>query len=184
MNETLNAPENFHTKRLVLRKPVLDDAEKLFRSYASDAEVTKYLTWEPNTQVSETSDWLKYCLQEWVKQTGFYYVITLKDAPQEPFGMIDMRPRELEMFFGYVMAKDQWGKGIMSEALKCLVDWSLEQKKIWRATAYCDVDNPSSGRVMEKAGMIFEGVFHKYNIHPNISDIPRDCRIYAKTKSV
>ncbi|HEY1108422.1 MAG TPA: GNAT family N-acetyltransferase, partial [Opitutaceae bacterium] len=38
-------------------------------------------------------------------------------------------------------------------ALKQVVDGSLAQPPIWRASAYCDVENPASARVMEKAGM-------------------------------
>jgi RimJ/RimL family protein N-acetyltransferase len=60
------------------------------------------------------------------------------------------------------------------------VDWSLEQKHIFRASALCDVDNAASARVMEKAGMSFEGILHRYSIQPNISVEPRDCRVYAR----
>ena len=40
----INPPEILETERLRLRKPVLQDAEEIFRKYAKDPEVTKYLT--------------------------------------------------------------------------------------------------------------------------------------------
>src|SRR5258707_1279376 len=58
----------------------------------------------------------------------------------------------------YVLARSYWGQGLMTEALAWLVDWALKQPAIRRAWAMCDVDNPNSARVMEKAGMQREGI--------------------------
>ena len=52
-----------------------------------------------------------------------------------------------------------------------------------RAAAICDIDNQASARVMEKAGMNFEGVLRRHTLHPNIAPEPRDCRMYAKVKA-
>ncbi|MDG2167667.1 MAG: GNAT family protein [Opitutales bacterium] len=46
----------------------------------------------------------------------------------------------------------------------------------------CDIENPASGRVMEKAGLSLEGTFKRYDIHPNMGDEPRDVHSYAKTR--
>ena len=70
----------------------------------------------------------------------------------------------------------------MSEALSSLVDWALAQPHIWRASAYCDADNSASARVMQKAGMEFEGVLRRYEVFPNVSSEPRDCLMYAKAR--
>jgi RimJ/RimL family protein N-acetyltransferase len=37
-------------------------------------------------------------------------------------------------------------------------------------------------RVMEKAGMEYEGILKRWLVNPNISKIPRDCHVYAKVK--
>lgn len=44
------------------------------------------------------------------------------------------------------------------------------------------LDNPASARVMEKAGMKFEGLLRRYMVHPNINEEPRDCLMYAATR--
>ena len=97
--------------------------------------------------------------------------------------MINLRPRHLRVEFGYVLARQHWGHGYMTEALSTLVDWALDQPKIWRVSAICDMDNSASAKVMEKAGMVFEGVLRRYFVHPNVSPEPRDCRMYAKVRS-
>ena len=176
-------PEHFKTERLILRKPGISDAVKIYDAYAGDPDIPYYMTWKPHKDVSETESFIKECLSNWESKESFSYVITLTADTDKPFAMIDTWPRgQHQMWFGYVSARDYWGKGYMTEALTCLIDWALNQDNIWRAAAYCDVQNFASARVMEKAGMSLEGICKKYGMHPNISDIPRDCRIYAKVK--
>jgi len=52
------------TKRLILRRFVIEDAEDMYNNWASDSEVTKYLTW-PTHPSSEVS---KMILREWISR--------------------------------------------------------------------------------------------------------------------
>jgi hypothetical protein len=63
-----------------------------------------------------------------------------------------------------------------------VVNWALSQPPIFRIGAVCDVENIGSARVMEKAGLVREGLLRRWLMHPNISDEPRDCFIYARTR--
>jgi len=182
MSPSLVAPAELMTARLRLRKPTLADAGPLFRAYTTDKHVTRFLVWTPHGSETETHDYLEHCLGEWSKGSSFPYVMETRDGLSGPIGMIDLRKRSQAMDFGYVLARSHWGQGLMTEALAAAVDWSLDQPEIWRASAFCDVDNGASGRVMEKAGMSFEGILRRYFVHPNISSEPRDCRMYAKVR--
>ncbi|QXD25662.1 GNAT family N-acetyltransferase [Opitutia bacterium ISCC 51] len=71
---------------------------------------------------------------------------------------------------GYLIARPYWGQGLITEVLQHWTDWALNQPEIYRISALCDIDNPASGRVMEKAGLSLEGTFKRYGIHPNIGD--------------
>ena len=70
----------------------------------------------------------------------------------------------------------------MTEALEPLVNWAIAQPDIYRVWAVCDIENLASARVLEKLGMTREGRLHRWLVHPNISDEPRDCFCYAKVK--
>ncbi len=179
MVSSLDAPVEYSTPRLLLRKPRLEDAAPLFRAYASDLDVVRFVSWLVHESEEETLDFLRRCLGEWSDGSGYQYVI---EAADEPVGMIGFHMRPYRVEFGYVIARPCWGQGYMTEALTTLVDWSLKQPEIWRASAFCDIDNGASARVMEKAGMTFEGVLRRYFVHPNVSSEPRDCRIYAKVR--
>jgi len=84
--------------------------------------------------------------------------------------------------FGYVLARPWWGQGLMTEALTEIVQWGLAQPAIFRIGAVCDVENVGSARVMEKSGLVREGLLRRYLIHPNMGNEPRDCYSYAKVR--
>lgn len=162
---------------------MLEDAEALFNSYTQDAEVVRFLTWKPHASPTDTRQFLEWCQSQWAKGTNFPFVLETRSGVSEPFGMIGLRVREHRAEFGYVLARAHWGQGFMPEALTALVEWSLAQPQIWRAYAHCDAENLASARVMEKAGLRYEGLLQRYLIHPNISSTPRDGKLYAKVKA-
>ena len=91
-------------------------------------------------------------------------------------GAFELRqPEAHRLEFGYVLARRWWGLGLMTEMLTEVTGWALRQQNVFRIGSLCDVENIASARVMEKAGMLREGVLRRWIIHPNISDEPRDC---------
>jgi RimJ/RimL family protein N-acetyltransferase len=178
---SMKPPEKLETKRLILRLPGIKDAEEIFAQYAQDAEVTKYLTWQPNRTLEETRDFLHLCLAGWEIGKSFQWVIVRKEDNQL-LGMAGFRADGHKLELGYVLAKAYWGKGYMTEAVRVLVDWALSRDEIYRVWAVCDAENKASVRVLEKVGMELESVLRRWSIHPNRSDQPRDSYCYAKTK--
>ena len=174
-------PERIETKRLVLRIPRLSDVRTIFDTYTHDPEVTRYLMWRPHTHIDETQQFLVGCLDAWENGKRFPYVITLKGA-DDAIGMIDFHIHGSTVGLGYMIARPHWGRGYTPEAVQAVIEWAFSQPLIYRVNATCDVENVASARVMEKAGMQREGLLRRYVLHPNISDEPRDCYIYAIVK--
>ena len=56
------------------------------------------------------------------------------------------------------MSRTHWGKGYMSEAVAAMIEHLFGTVGLNRITACHDPDNIASGRVMQKCGMVFEGV--------------------------
>ncbi len=177
-------PEHLRTARLVLRRPVPADAEPIFAGYARDPEVSRYLTWRPHRSIDDTRSHIAYFSRLWEGGDRRSYVIDAEGCPCA--GGIDLRWTDegRSVTFGYVLRRDHWGRGLMTEALSACIEVALADPGVWRAWAYCDVDNPASGRVMEKAGMTFEGVLRRWALHPNVDPRrPRDCRAYARVRT-
>ncbi len=161
----------------------MDDAGPLFRAYASDNDTARFMTWRPHKSEDETLAFLRDSLDKWSDGTGYLYAIEIADESTGPVGVIDIHNHPGHVTFGYVIAPPYRQRGYMTEGLTALVDWSLRQPRIWRVSAFCDIENLASAGVMEKSGMAFEGILHRYCVHPNISSEPRDCRMYAKVRA-
>ena len=61
----------------------------------------------------------------------------------------------------YAVGSAWWGKGYAPEALKAVMDFLFDRVGVNRIEAGHDVRNPNSGRVMEKVGMLKEGVLRQ-----------------------
>jgi RimJ/RimL family protein N-acetyltransferase len=174
-------PKTLKTDRLRLRKAKLSDAEPIFRQYAQDPEVTKFVSWRAHANLEETREYVRMCLLAWDVGKAFHWVIE-RTEDKQVIGMMIARAGGEKWELGYVLARAHWGQGYMTEALKALINWALRQKEIFRIWAVCDIDNVASARVMEKAGMEREGVLRRWSVHPNLSPEPRDSYCYAIVK--
>jgi RimJ/RimL family protein N-acetyltransferase len=175
-------PHLLSTPRLRLRRTRLGDAKAIFRGFAQDPEVTRYLTWQPHTDISQTRAFLLGRRAAWAKGDDLTWAITLLEA-DSCIGLIGLRRQGFKADIGYVLARPHWGRGVMTEAARAVVDWAFADPAIHRVWATCDVDNLASARVLENAGMSCEGVLRRWLLHPQISDTPRDCFCYARVRS-
>jgi RimJ/RimL family protein N-acetyltransferase len=171
-------PDAIETTRLVLRRPVIDDAPAIFDGYARDPDVVRYLMWHPHGSIVDTTNFLVTVAQRLRQEKEQSWAITLK-GDNQLIGMVAVRPNGFKHDIGYVLARSHWGRGIMPEAARAVVDLSLSDPQVRRVWAVCDVDNKASARVMEKVGMTYEGVLRRWVIHPNIGSAPRDALCYA-----
>src|SRR5262245_3387357 len=166
------------TDRLLLRPPCLEDAEPIFHSWAQDLEVTRYLTWRPHQDISETRDYLSRFTAPGADDDPYLWIITTK-IDSAVIGMIRISVNLDKADFGYVVARTEWGKGIATEALRQIIDFGFSFPEVKRIWGVCDVENPASARVMEKAGLVLEGILPAFIMHPNVSSSPRDVYCYA-----
>ena len=174
-------PETFQTARLVLRPIVSADADPIFDGYAQDVEVTRFVTWRPHRSRGDTDAFIDLCIATPADVARTYVLAGREDlALRGVFGLRQAAPHRLE--FGYVLARPWWGQDLMTEALLEVVDWALRQPAIFRIGGGCDVANIGSARVMEKAGLVREGLLRRWLVHPAISDEPRDCFCCARVR--
>jgi RimJ/RimL family protein N-acetyltransferase len=175
------APEMIETPRLRLRRPVRADAPLLFERWAQDREVTRYLVWSPHEDVTEAEAHVQRCIDGWNAGGPFVWFIEERETGTL-IGSIAARNEAHGVNVGYLLARDAWGRGYMTEALDAVAQWFLAQPGIERVWATCDVENTASARVLEKAGFEFEGVLRRWDIHPNISSTRRDARCYSRIR--
>jgi len=176
-------PETFATARLVARLPRVEDAAAVFSAYASDPEVTRYLSWRYYTALEPLREFLRGAVRIWETDApGHYAWLLCLHGSDTPVGSIGVSFDLHGAMVGYVLGRAYWNRGLMTEALRYVAAWALAQPPLFRVWAYCDAENPASARVMEKAGLAREGLLRRWHVCPTIGREPRDCLIYAKIR--
>lgn len=168
------------TARLLLRAPEDRDAVAIYDRYGRDAEVTRHLSWRTHAHVDDARAYVASVKADWEDPAAprRTWTIALRDE-DTAVGQIGLLSQGHRMQMGYVLMRALWGRGYMPEAACAVIEAALSLPYIHRVWAFCDIENHASARVMEKAGMQFEGVLRRWAVHPNVSAIPRDVRAYA-----
>jgi ribosomal-protein-alanine N-acetyltransferase len=168
------------TKRLVLRKITLQDLKDM-HEYASNENVSKYVTWNRHRTLSETKEFILFILKHYKQKKITPWGIEYKENGKF-IGTIDMvwwQPIHKSAEIGYALSQDYWGKGIMTEAAKKLITFGFEKMDLVRIQARCFTENIGSERVMVKSGMTYEGTIRKAML---IKGTHQDLKLYSILK--
>ena len=146
------------TERIRLRPWRDDDAETLFK-YASDPVVGSRAGWPPHQSVEDSLEVIHT-----IFQNDTTWAIELKKTG-EAIGAMGYMPspacnlpiRDSEPLVGYWVGKPYWNQGICTEALQLMIDHIRQTTDIPSLISSHYIDNPASGRVMEKCGFIATG---------------------------
>lgn len=174
-------PEQLETARLQLRWPVEADAAEMFARYAQCPEVCRYMSWTPHRSLDDTVEHLRERIEQRQVGTSYGWLIYPRDggplAGSIGFGVDKHRAQ-----FGYCLARDAWGRGYATEAARAIVELALSEPTIWRIEACCDLEHRASAHVLEKAGLLLEGVVRRHSVLPNLESEPRDMFLYARVR--
>ncbi len=152
--------QRIETNRLILRRFISEDYQSMYNNWASDPDVSKFLTWPYHTSVETSRKITDNWVNSYVKDDYYQWAIAFKNAENDPFGSISVvctDENTLTFEIGYCIGKKYWRQGITSEALSAVIDFLFENTDVNRIEAIHDINNPNSGKVMKKCGMIFEG---------------------------
>ncbi len=182
------------TPRLTLRRLLPADAQMMYDNWSSDAAVTRWLRWDPHKSADETRamlaawaelypnpDYYQWAIEE--KATGqvFGSICLSNTLLDEPQGKVDWAHFDTHNGVwepGYCIGKAWWGKGYTAEALQAVVQyWFTCTDADWLACSHA-VQNIASGRVMEKAGFVYD---HN-SMYRRFDGTRMPCRCYALTR--
>ena len=152
--------QTLETKRLILRRFTVRDADAMYTNWASDPEVTRYLTWPAHAGVETSRAVLADWTAAYAQESCYQWAIVLKDRADEPIGSIgavDVSDDIAAVQIGYCLGRRWWHQGIMSEALGAVMDFFFDAVGCNRVACRHDPRNPHSGMVMQKCGMKYEG---------------------------
>jgi len=168
------------TERIILRKMSLRDVSDLFE-YASEPEVTKYVTWDYHRTVADSKYFLNLVLQKYKDHDVSPWGMVLKENNKliGTCGYAWWMPENYRAEFGYALSMKYWNQGLMTEAVREIIRFGFETMELNRIEARCKTDNLASEKVMQKCGMKFEGIMRQ---QMHVKDEYHDLKMYSILK--
>ena len=172
--------KTLETERLILRKFTIEDAQGMYNNWASNEKVIRFSTWVLHKDVNETKEVIK----NWIKsyaEGSYNWVVELKDT-HEVIGRIwEENNKHKTITLGYCYGSKYWNKGYGTEALRRIIEYLLNEQDFYLVTACHWSSNPASGKVMQKAGMKYDGTLRERRI--NQDGTRADMIYYSITKN-
>ena len=166
------------TPRLILREFTAEDFADV-HAYASRTDTVRYTDWGPNTE-AQTREFLDRKIVRQNEQPRMTWDLAAQSrASGRVIGTVGItitRPSHREAEVGYVFHPDHWGHGYATEATRALLGFGFAELELHRIYATCDPKNRASARVLEKAGMRYEGHLRDHLIQRGAW---RDSLLYA-----
>jgi len=159
----MTGPEfpTIETRRLVLRPWELSDAPAIYR-YRSDPEIYRYMRPEPPASPDVVAESIRLWSELRPEDRTPMWVIALnEEGVVGLIGFTRLDRANSSAYLTYEVARQHWGKGIVTEAVRAVLGHGFGTLGLNRIAAYCWEGNMASRRVMEKAGMRYEGTLRQ-----------------------
>ncbi len=153
--------QSIQTERILLRKYNIDDAVDIFKNYATDKRVTKFLSWQPYDNIED----LKIFISEQVlnyTDNMYNWVIEYEGQVVGSISAMLLDEKNESCEIGYCLGFEFWNKGIMTEAMSATIQYLFLEIGFHRIVAKHNVENPASGKVMMNCNMVNEGRLREY----------------------
>lgn len=169
---------NLETDRLILRRLSAEDVLEIF-ALRSNKEVMKYI---PRPLVKTMDDAMAHIVmidEKIESNEGINWAITLKDNPKliGIIGHYRIKPEHFRAEIGYMLLPEYHGQGIISEAIKEVVNYGFEIMKLHSIEAIIDPENHASEKVLQKNGFVKEAHLKENEYYEGIF---LDTVIYSK----
>ena len=150
------------TPRLILRRIAMRDAGDIF-AYSCDPQVARHVLWSAQRDIGEAREYCRYMVRRYRADEPSSWGIVEKSTGKMvgTIGYMAYSEENETVELGYSLARWLWNGGYMTEALDCVIDYTFDAMRVNRIEAQHELDNPASGRVMQKCGMRKEGILRQ-----------------------
>jgi ribosomal-protein-alanine N-acetyltransferase len=152
--------KNLETDRLVLRKVAKTDVPQIMK-LRGDEQTMKYIPRPLVTTAEEALAHVVMINDKIENNEGINWAITVK-GNDELIGIIGhyrLQPENYRCEIGYMILPEYWGKGIVTEAIKVVLEYGFEDLLMHSIEAVIDPRNLASERVLLKNGFVKEAHF-------------------------
>lgn len=151
------------TPRLILRGIRADDAEAIFATF-SDAETMEYYGEEPHRTLEDSREHIRAIAGWFARREGIRWGVTLRAGGDEVIGSCGLFRFDEDFDraeTGYELRRAYWRQGIMSEAMRGLLDFGFGELGLHRIEALTDGANERSQGLLRSLGFMPEGILRE-----------------------
>lgn len=148
--------------RLVLRQLRSEDAATIFENFSMD-DVTKYYNLDNFVAIDQAEQLIERWNQRFEEEQSIRWGIALRsdDKIIGTCGYHNWRKADFKAEIGYELNPSYWGKGLMKEALNCILSYGYQELKLNRIEAYVFSTNHASQHLLERSGFRKEGMLQE-----------------------
>jgi len=149
------------TNRLLLGQIEISDASEILE-LRSNKKVMQYIDKENTKTIEEAEALIKRINDDARSNEAITWGISLKEAPGKLVGTIGfwrMIKPHYRAEVGYMLQPNLWGKGLMNEALKAVIDFGFNTIQLHSIEAHINPNNVASAGILEKNGFVREAYF-------------------------
>lgn len=170
--------KTIETQRLILRRFELSDTKSIFQNWIGDPKVQNNYGEIACNNFKEAEEVISKWISQYHNKEFYRWTIILRETSENigqiAFYIVDNKNQRADV--EYCIGQSYWGNGYAAEALKAVIDYAFKYVCFNRVQAFHRSKNASSGKVLLKAGMKYEGILRGYLIHKNEFN---DCVMYA-----
>lgn len=149
--------KRLQTDRLILRPFIKEDYKEVYENYGFDKEVHEYISWIPYDTLEKSRDFVNFNVLQYSENPKHYsWAIVYEDRIVGSIAIFNVEDNDSGEV-GYSLGSKWWKKGIITEAVNAVLNYAFMDVGFHRIYASCHEDNIGSKRVMQKAGMSYEG---------------------------
>lgn len=143
------------TERLVLRAFSLEDAP-VVQAHCGNWNIARMLTRVPHPYGHDLAvSWIASHATDWRNGDVHTFCIELDG---DTIGAVGLRRTAVATYeLGYWLGEPWWGNGFVTEAARQVGRFAFEELGAEKLTSGHFLDNPASGRVLEKCGFRYTG---------------------------
>ncbi|MBR2564235.1 MAG: GNAT family N-acetyltransferase [Paenibacillus sp.] len=152
-----------HTDRFILRAATDRDSRDLLALY-SDATVVEYIPFTPFESEQDALDEMSWYKKIFKEQTGLRWMIEDKESHRVigTCGYLGYEEQHHRAEIGYDLLSSCWGKGVMTEVARAVLEFGFNQMQLNKIEAKVDPSNEASIRLLHKLGFQQEGLLRQH----------------------
>ncbi len=159
-------------------RPLSDQDTDRLNDILCDPAVCRFTPLAPLSDRAATRQFIHLCQKHADIGSVHSFAVDLTTHPGRLCGIVQVSRLSTDMEIGFLLAREQWGHRLMTEAVAALITWTKARCTASWMSASCDADHDAARQMFTDLGFTCSGILPRFRVHPALGRAPRDCAKY------